>query len=124
MKSTMRLMNAKPRTTQTPIAIAELTMRFRSSSRCSRNDIFPAAGLSSASSGGIGRAPDWGLGNGTKAMAARLRALVGLADRHVLVGERRGIRRRRGDRLRFLFLEGRTLLLESDFLFQRALQLV
>jgi len=37
-----------------PNAIArhERTMRFRSSSRCSRNDIFPATDVSSSSSGG------------------------------------------------------------------------
>ena len=52
MKSTIRLMKPKDTTTKMPMAIHELMMRFRSSSRCSRNDML-SPGDSSSSSGGV-----------------------------------------------------------------------
>ena len=62
MKSYDPWWNVKPTTTPTPIADGGIRMmRFRSSSRCSRNDIFPAvASSSSSSSGGRWSAPTEG----------------------------------------------------------------
>ena len=63
-------MNPKPSRTQTAIAMHELMMRFRSSSRCSRNDIFELD-ASSSSSRGESKARDWGPGKGTRAIESQ-----------------------------------------------------
>ena len=55
---------------------AQLTMRFRSSSRCSRNDIFPPAGFIVVLGGGHARRPrTGGPGKGTRANYALLSTL-------------------------------------------------
>src|SRR5947209_10176314 len=107
-------MNPNPIRTPMAIAMHEWTMRFRSSSRCSRNDIVAPGALSSGE-GGTCRAPDWGPGKVTR---ANLGALIDLARWHrffYMRRRRRGGRwlrgRGRGSDLRCV--EGGSLLLEA-----------
>src|SRR5262245_21281538 len=87
-----------------------LISRFRSSSRCSRNDILLAE---SSNDSGSSSSPGVALGKGTSAMRT-LGAVV--RTRHVADGrlDRRG---------RFLPL-GRSALFDPDFLVERVLQFV
>src|SRR6185295_14090743 len=81
----------------------------------------------------MGKAPDWGPGKGTSAIAGPPSgAVIGVVgrDRNRLLRGGRGFSRgRRGGRRlgflgRFRGLEGAALLFQPDFLFERALQLV
>src|SRR5215213_1229135 len=98
--------------------------RFRSSSRCSRNDILPSAASSSSRSGSSSgesyrEVPSLDPGKGTSAMQGGLDLRAVCVPRDRLV--ERGVRRRRhgGGRSRT-----GALLIETDLVLERAAQLV
>ena len=94
-------------------------MRFRSSSRCSRNDILPAGGFVVVVGRKRARRPDWGPGKGNEGHDARAYAPVGRCDGDWLVARRRssarGRRRPAGGSAGLRLLRRRAAALRGGF---------